>query len=117
MAVRYVNSGQAKRDYNKWYNSLSPENQKRVDTVIVWAVKEAIKEASGQAAAHFGGPGAGTIVKKAVELAMNALIEYDESASAEVHAMVETKIATALSAKMTESTKTQTSARPLSVPA
>jgi hypothetical protein len=37
---RYIGSGQAERDYKKWYKSLSPEGQKRVDDAILWVVKD-----------------------------------------------------------------------------
>lgn len=95
-AIRYVNTGQAERDYNRWYNSLSPENQERVDRVILWAIKEAM----GLAASSLGGPVAGTVVKNAVELAMNELKENDESIRAEIQTKVENQIATASLARM-----------------
>ena len=88
MAVRYVGSGQAERDYNEWYNSLSPESQERVDRIILWA----IKEATVLAAASLGGPVAATIVKTAVELAMNELKEHDESVREEIQVRVERQI-------------------------
>lgn len=81
-------SKQLDREIKRWYNQLSPEEQKRVDSVINWAIKEAL----GLAASHFGGPVAGVIVKKAVDLAMNELNEDDEAIRTEVKAMIETKI-------------------------